>query len=87
MKEFNFDIIHYKEGCNCIKCNKHYFPYQDQFVYIHNGDRLITYELCLNCLKEIIFQKCNKCGHTVVDPYELLYTNLIDNQTFCKKCF
>ena len=87
MKEFTFDIIHYQVGCNCIKCKNHCFPYPDQFVYINDGDRLITYELCLSCLKNIISQECCKCGYSIKDPYEMVYTDFNNNQIFCRDCF
>ena len=52
-EQFNFDIIHGITGCKCIKCFNLYFPYNDPFVEIidSNTDRIITYELCLGCIK------------------------------------
>ena len=87
--EFTFDIIHYTKGCKCIKCYRKYYPYQEQSINIANvkNKRVITYELCYDCLKSVVKGQCCKCCESFKEKDGLgYYLDIKSGNMCCSKC-
>ena len=81
---FVFDIIHYKQGCICVKCKEKYKPYNDPFIEIINYGKIITFELCEKCVKFYYNVCCSKCGKILNEPWNKIY---VDNNIIkCHDC-
>ena len=87
--EFKFDIIHYTKGCKCIKCYRKYYPYQEQTINIANikNKRVITYELCYDCFKNVVNDKCSKCKVVNKENKKIeYYLDIKSGNICCSKC-
>jgi hypothetical protein len=87
--KFTFELIHYTIGCKCIKCYKKYYPYKKQYINIANikNNRVITYELCYDCLNDVLNEKCSNCKVINKDNKELeYYLDIKSGKVLCSNC-
>jgi hypothetical protein len=94
--KFKFNHINYIKGCKCIKCYRKYYPYGDiPFEIINYKTKyIITYELCLDCIKDILIKTKKLRNITTANKYaikkfyldiktdKLYYINTISNNYY-----
>lgn len=67
----------------CVECQINYPYCVDSFVYIYSDGNDITYDLCYDCIQNIL--RCVNCGEYICqEPYTRIDLN--SYKLCCQKC-